>query len=160
MPGYRRLTDESLLADSRVEAFRGPGPGGQKRNKTSSAIRLTHAPTGIGSQAFEARSQNINRQVALRRLRHRLALLVREEIPPGKTSAPELLEVSRKSADYPAAMGHVLDVMTGQAWSVSETARALGTSTARLVKFLKNDPMLWTEVNRQRQLAGLRMLNS
>ena len=56
-----------------MEAFRGPGPGGQKRNKTSNSIRLTHLPTGIHVIAGESRSQAENKMRAIRRLRLKLA---------------------------------------------------------------------------------------
>ncbi|MYJ01125.1 MAG: peptide chain release factor-like protein, partial [Chloroflexi bacterium] len=41
------LPDEELLAQCRFERFRVSGPGGQHRNKTDSAVRLTHEPTGV-----------------------------------------------------------------------------------------------------------------
>jgi len=159
MASYRRQSDEQLLADCRVEAFRGPGPGGQKRNKTSSAIRLTHAPTGLSSQASESRSKNRNQQTAITRLRHKIALMVREEVNLTKRSAPELLGVSRRSDNYPAAMGEVVDVLTQSGWSISDAASKLDISTGRLVSYLSADPLLWAEVNRQRKTAGLRVLN-
>ena len=40
-------TDDALLAECRVETFRAGGPGGQHQNKTESAVRLTHLPTGM-----------------------------------------------------------------------------------------------------------------
>jgi len=62
-------TDEVLLAECRVETFRAGGPGGQHQNKTESAVRLTHGPTGIVVTARESRSQHRNRLRALERLR-------------------------------------------------------------------------------------------
>ena len=51
------------------ESFiRGPGPGGQKRNKTSSSVRLLHVPTGLQVVAGAERSQSLNRFLARRRL--------------------------------------------------------------------------------------------
>ncbi len=55
-------------SDLRVEAFRSSGPGGQHANKTSSAVRVTHTPTGLVAVAQEERSQHRNRALALARL--------------------------------------------------------------------------------------------
>ncbi len=159
MPSFRNLPDDQLLAQCRFEAFRGPGPGGQKRNKTSSAVRLTHRPSGISVIAGESRSQYRNRQVALGRLRHQIALHLREPFDPGQFPRPSVLEISRRSSGYPAAVGAVLDVLASAGWSISDAADILGVTTARLVRFLQADEKLWTEVNQQRRKTGLRTLN-
>nr|WP_281426270.1 PCRF domain-containing protein [Miltoncostaea oceani] len=59
--------------DLRVEAYRASGPGGQHRNKTDSAIRITHTPSGISAQASSDRSQQANRKIAMALLSSRLA---------------------------------------------------------------------------------------
>jgi protein subunit release factor B len=69
------LSDEALLAECEETFFVGGGPGGQHRNKTESAVRLLHRPTGILVTATERRSQLQNRGAALERLRARLAPL-------------------------------------------------------------------------------------
>ena len=55
-------------ADLRVEYFRGSGKGGQKRNKTSSACRITHIPTGRTASSEATRSQTNNRADAFTKL--------------------------------------------------------------------------------------------
>jgi len=58
--------------DYKVELMRASGPGGQHVNKTESAVRITHLPTGISAIAQEQRSQRMNRQLAFARLQIKL----------------------------------------------------------------------------------------
>lgn len=61
------------MADVRVEAFRSTGPGGQNRNKSETAIRVTHNPTQLTAVIADERSQSSNRERALALLAARVA---------------------------------------------------------------------------------------
>src|SRR5438445_1088009 len=84
------LNDQQLLAQCAVDTYRASGPGGQKRNKTSSAVRLRHLPSGLIVIAEESRSQHENRARAFRRLRQALYLKIRDDMP-AETLTPETL---------------------------------------------------------------------
>lgn len=80
--------DDTLLSECRIETFRAGGPGGQHQNKTESAVRLTHLPTGISVSSRDSRSQHRNRQIALERLRAALEELDRPQKPRVPTRIP------------------------------------------------------------------------
>jgi protein subunit release factor B len=68
-------SDEELLGECEVDTFRASGPGGQHVNKTESAVRLTHRPSGVIVTCREDRSQHRNKTTCLRRLRERVERL-------------------------------------------------------------------------------------
>ena len=68
-------SDEDLLRECEVETFRASGPGGQHVNKTESAVRLRHLPTGVVVTSRESRSQHQNKAACLRKLREQAAAL-------------------------------------------------------------------------------------
>jgi len=156
-----------------VDTYRASGPGGQKRNKTSSAVRLRHPPSGLMVIAEESRSQHENRARALRRLRQALFLKVREDLPaealtPAALSArPDYgpardgegrLHLGRKDPRYWPAVGVVLDVLQAVGGRVHDAAEALGTSTGNLIDFLQSDDKVWEQANHLRSQFGQKPL--
>jgi hypothetical protein len=149
---WTSLTDAQLLGQCEVDTYRASGPGGQKRNKTSSAVRLRHLPSGLLVIAEESRSQHENKAKALKRLQQRLWLQLREPIREG--APPEFsLAIGRDQRFWPA-VGIVLDALDHFSGQVSTTAQWLGVSTGNLIDFLEIDDAVWTEANRLRQLHG------
>jgi hypothetical protein len=166
------LTDEQLLAQCEVDTYRASGPGGQKRNKTSSAVRLRHPPSGLIVIAEESRSQHENRVRALRRLRRALFLKLREDLS-GVALVPEALRardgcegafadgklhLGRKDPRYWHVVGLVLDVLRATEGRLSEAAEALGVGTANLGDFLRGDDKVWEQANHLRASFGHRPL--
>ena len=83
-------SDEELLKECNVDTFRAGGKGGQHLNKTESAVRLTHIPTGILVTCQDERSQYQNKQKCLIKLREKLEAMnyrAPERIPTKKPRA-------------------------------------------------------------------------
>jgi ribosome-associated protein len=90
-------TDPKVLAKQVViETYKSSGPGGQRKNKTETAVRLTHLPSGITVIATEYRSQAQNRKLAFERLRERLQKLNRPRRRRIPTSVPSSAMEKRK----------------------------------------------------------------
>jgi peptide chain release factor 2 len=83
-------SDEDLLRECEVETFRSSGPGGQHVNKTESAVRLRHLPSGVVVTSQQERSQHRNKALCLQKLRKKIERLnfrpakrVPTRVPPG-----------------------------------------------------------------------------
>ena len=158
--------DHELLRECELAAFRGSGPGGQKRNKTSSAVRLRHLPSGLAAEAADTRSQATNRSLALRRLRHALAYGFRlPAASEGYNASPALRgliarSVGPKNPLYPQAIAELLDLLEDCELALAAAASRLDTTTATLAKRLVQDPQLLQHVNRRRLVHGLHALRT
>lgn len=97
-------SDDALLAECDVDTFRSGGKGGQHANKTESAVRLRHRPTGLVVTSQQERSQHRNKQLALTELRRRIERLNtrpkrRVQTKPTAASKRRRIEAKRKRAE-------------------------------------------------------------
>lgn len=166
---WLRCDDAALLAECRVETYRAGGPGGQHRNKVSSAVRLKHEPTGLVVIAEEERSQHANKARAIKRLRMVIALNVRSAFA-GPQDVPEELRqhvgrdgrlvVATRNPAYPVIAATALDAIAAKGGQLREAAEDLGITTSQLSRFVTGDGKVLEVANRLRQAAGLRALTT
>lgn len=160
------LAIDELLRECEVSRTRRGGPGGQHRNKVETAVVVRHRPTGATGQASERRSQDLNRQAAVQRLRVQLALDVRREVVAGEVPSPlwqsrargRKLTVSSEHADFPALLAEALDRLAAAEWDAAKAAGALGITATQLVNFLQQEPRAIEQLNAARRDRGLRAL--
>ncbi|MEM9065355.1 MAG: peptide chain release factor-like protein [Planctomycetota bacterium] len=165
-PHPAQLDPERLLKDVSLARGRSGGPGGQHRNKVSTHVELTHEPTGISASAGERREGEVNRKVALRRLRLALAIEYRMPVPAGDARSSLWRERCRdrkilcatKHADYPAMLAEALDFIHDAGFDVKKAAVRLDTSMSQLVKLIKEDKHAWAKLNTDREARGMSAL--
>lgn len=160
------LPPEELLRGCRQARFQGSGPGGQKRNRVYSGIRLTHPDSGVTAESVDGRSAQRNLQDALVRLRLNLALSASIDgcdpsgIEPGGPHAAASLPEFRPDANpaHPDFPGFALRALHHFAWNrgrAAPAAEALGCSASALTRFLKAEKAVWTKTREIREKNGL-----
>lgn len=108
-------TDRATLArEVTIDTFRASGPGGQHVNKTNSALRLTHLPSGVVVIAQDSPSQFRNREIAFARLTMKLRALnhvpkKRVQTKPSKGAVEKRLTEKRRLADVKSKRKRVED---------------------------------------------------
>ena len=145
--------DDALLRDCEFIMQKGTGNGGQKINKTSSAVRLRHRPTGIAVSANEERSQSGNRHIALRKLRYEIAVRVHAE-PSG---ADFSLLPSPSPANHARLIlwtAELFDRLAASDFDLARTAALCGASVSRLERAMRKYPQVWRSWSESRRKNG------
>src|SRR5215216_5992197 len=101
VPPPYTLDRDLLEREVEVDVFRASGPGGQHVNKTESALRLTHPPSGVVVVAQDSSSQHRNREIAFERLIERLEKLnyvPKKRVPtrPSRASKERRIEAKKR----------------------------------------------------------------
>ena len=133
--------DDALLHACDLIMQKGTGNGGQKINKTSSAVRLKHRPTGIAVAANEERSQSRNRHIALRKLRYEIAMTIHAE--PGAEFALLPSPSSSNHARLIPWIAELFDRLNATDYDLAETAARCGASVSQLERAMRKYPPVW-----------------
>lgn len=165
-PHPAALPDEELLAQCDLSLGRTGGPGGQHRNKVSTAVELTHRPTGIAARATERRSVAENRPVAIKRLRLALATEVRTPVPAGEIRSDLWKSRCRsgrivcnpRHRDYPSLLAEALDVLEAAGWDSARAAARMCCTASQLHKLIAHHPPAFVLLNQRRAEFGHRPL--
>lgn len=151
---WLEMTPEELLKECEQEFRQARGRGGQKVNKTSCAVRLTHRAAGLSAAADSSRSQRENRLLAISGLRRKIAYELRAEL--SADIRYELLpEPSKRNPARLLWAARILDVLAVCCWEPKSAAPLLKASTSRLTRILYRDPDLWQILNRERVKLAL-----
>lgn len=161
-----QLPEDELLASCRMDRGKTSGPGGQHRNKVATAVTLTHEPTGISGHASERREPEVNRKVALRRLRLNLATEHREPVPSGDARSElwrmrckdRKVVVSERHADLAAMIAEALDFVYASGLDAKKAAVRLECSMSQLLKLIAKHPAAFGKLNTDRESRGMHKL--
>lgn len=174
---YLALDDPHLLAQCDVHTYKSSGPGGQHRNKVSSAVRLMHRPTHISAHGDDSRSQHQNKQLAIKRLRMNIACQVRRVIdkpaiqipgvagecifmPRGRgPDAPARLEIGVRDHRFWQVAAFVLDVLEAHEGRLSDAAAAIGITTGNFSSLLESERHLLAAAQQIRKRYNLKPLS-
>jgi hypothetical protein len=141
-----QASDEELSSCCRLEFCRGSGNGGQKRNKTSSAVRVTLKELAISAEDCTERSQKLNRSKALQKLRRKIAMTVRQDI------SDEIITIVAPSNNrYPLFLARLIDLLSSVNYSFKECGLKLNLSSSQVEKLLRRDASLWQFIQSKRQ---------
>ncbi len=171
---YLNLDQAKLLSQCEVHIYRASGPGGQHRNKVSSAVRLKHKPTGITVTATESRSQHENKRNAAARLRMKIACTIRRPVDTKDLVIPapvneslfspkkkpmrcgvKRLEVGRKNQRFWPVAAFLLDLLQANSGRLAQVAGQINITTSNLTSILKSERHLLAAAQQIRRQNGL-----
>ncbi len=170
---YLNMDQAKLLSQCEVHIYRSSGPGGQHRNKVSTAVRLKHRPTGITVTATESRSQLDNKRNAVTRLRMKIACTLRNQVGTKEIAIPTTvrecmftpkkptregilrLEVSRKNERFWPVAAFLLDLLHARSGRLGQAADLINISTGNLTSVLKSERHLLAAAQQIRRECGL-----
>lgn len=163
-PHPATFDDAKLMKQCEITFGRASGPGGQHRNKVSTAAEIVHKPTGITAAAGERRQQSVNRSMALKRLRLKLATKVRTRVHPDRHKPSELWErrrqgnkmsVNPEHRDYAPLLAEAMDVIYARKFDVAGAAGVLGITMSQLARLVRHNKHAFALVNEGRTERGL-----
>ncbi len=172
-PDYLALDDAALLGQCDLNTYKSSGPGGQHRNKVSSAVRLHHRPTGVSAHGDDSRSQHENKALAIKRLRAKIACQVRRPLDVADLRVPETvmscvftarggpsvgrkrLQVGRKDARFWSVAQFLLDLLEASEGRLADAAAMLGVGSTNLVTVFQDDHHLLAAAQDIRKRFGL-----
>ncbi len=169
---YLSLDDATLLRQCRINTYKASGPGGQHRNKVSSAVRLHHPPTGVSAHGDDSRSQHENKALALKRLRMKIACTLRSPVVAGadlpaivtecmfiarggENAGRRRLQAGRRDARYWPVAAYLLDLLEHSSGRLADAAGRLGITSGNLVKVLSADRHALAAAQSIRKAHGL-----
>uniref|UniRef100_A0A8D0KZY4 Mitochondrial translation release factor 1 n=1 Tax=Strix occidentalis caurina TaxID=311401 RepID=A0A8D0KZY4_STROC len=123
--------------DLRIDTFRAKGAGGQHVNKTDSAVRVVHLPTGLTVECQQERSQQINKEIALQTLRAKLYQQIIEKQLSQEQSARKLQLGTRAQSERIRTYNFTQDRVTDH--RISYDARNIKVTVAQVPQLHKND---------------------
>ena len=145
------ISDDEFIRHCKLEFFKATGAGGQHRNKTFSAVRVTHEASNLYAEDCSERSQHRNRANAIHKLKMLIALKFRLPL----SDVMPRMECAMTAPDYPLFAALVLDILESFEYDHKKTAQLCGISSSALLKKLYRDPQLYQHFCRCREERNL-----
>jgi RF-1 domain len=167
-PHPATIDPQRLLDVCELRTQRRGGPGGQHRNKTCSGVFLFHEPTNVVGEATERRSQADNREIALQRLRYRLAVEVRTQSrfdrslelePPEELALREqyqgtALKIAERNDAKPGVIALLLNDLHAAGGQPRAVSALWQTSTSAIVRLIQSHSPAFVFLNEIRGHHG------